>query len=132
MINAIAVIREKLTKYPQTIYQETAQSITIPTETENGFDVTLSVDNDKFTVYFNGWHEHFEDEETALNCFAFGLSNYCRLKEFSKNGKPYKWILEYKEDGEWLADSTTGLINAALVKFWTRETVRYLRNDLIK
>lgn len=41
-------------------------------------------------VYFNSWHEEFDDEDEALNCSAFGLSSECRLKEFNRNGEPYK------------------------------------------
>lgn len=31
-------------------------------------------------VGYGGWHEHFHSPEKALECFAFGFSDQCRLK----------------------------------------------------
>jgi len=128
-MKAIKIIKEKLQKYPQVKFEENENSISIFPLTDDGFTVTLIVGVDDFTVHFNGWHENFENEEKALNCFAFGLSNECRLKEFRRGSEPYKWTLEYEEDGDWIEDSTVGQFISA---FWKKETVHYLQNDLIK
>ena len=92
-------------------------------------DFSLEIFPDNFKVFYEGWHEDFEDEDEALNCFAFGLSNECRLKQFSKNGEAYKWTLEYKDGEDWIADSTVSLFN---ISFWKSTTIEYLQNDLIK
>jgi hypothetical protein len=63
-----------------------------------------------------------------LNCFAFGLSDQCRLKVCLRGGFAYNWTVESKENGNWVEDSTTGLF---LFPFWKRKHVCYLRNNLI-
>jgi hypothetical protein len=47
----------------------------------SGFTVGLRITPSGFTVYFEGWHEEFTSEDEALNCFAFGLSPKCRLRD---------------------------------------------------
>lgn len=128
-MNAIETIKEKLQKYPNVKFEEDENLISILPISDDGFIVTLIVEGDNFTVHFNGWHENFADEEKALNCFAFGLSSECRLKEFRRGSEPYKWTLEFKEDENWVEDSTVGQFISA---FWKKETIHYLQNDLIK
>lgn len=84
--------------------------------------------NEPFEVYFNGWHEGFTDASEALECFAFGLSDKCRLKEYSRGDSVYKWTVEHEIDGSWQADSTTAVI---FTPFWKSKTVRILQNRLI-
>ena len=95
----------------------------------NGFTVGLAVNQNSYTVSFDGWHEDFESREEALDCFAFGLSSECRLKEYRRGNFAYKWTVESKENGGWVEEGTTGLL---LFPFWMRKEVRYLQNDLIK
>jgi hypothetical protein len=128
-MNVIAKVKEKLLNYPQVIFDETENSISILPNSDKGFTVTLDTSYDNFKVFYNGWHEDFEVEEEALNCFAFGLSSECRLKEVCRNNIPYKWTLEYKENGKWVTESTTSLFNFS---FWQKQTIHYLQNDLIK
>lgn len=128
-MNAIERVKEKLSKYPQVTYKETENFISVLPITSKGFTVSLEIIQDVFKVFYNGWHEDFEDEEEALNCFAFGLSNECRVKEFTRNGEPYKWTVEYKDGEDWVEDSTTSLFNFS---FWKEQTVNYLQNNLIK
>lgn len=128
-MNAIEIIKEKLQKYPHAKFEEDESSISILPISDDGFTVTLIVDVDNFTVYFNGWHENFDDDDKALNCFAFGLSTECRLKEFRRGGESYKWTVEFEENGDWIEDSTVGQFISA---FWKKETIHYLQNDLIR
>ncbi len=128
-MNIIDNIRSKLTKYPQVTYDYDDHSLTIPAIDAEGFNVAITITDQKYTVYFDGWHEAFDREEDALNCFAFGLSNSCRLKVHYKGDYPYKWVLEFIEDGTWCEDSTTGLF---FTPFWRRSKVRYLQNHLIQ
>lgn len=128
-MNVISKVKEKLQKYPEIRFQEDENSISVLPTLDNGFTVTLIIGDDDFKVFYSGWHEDFENEEVALNCFALGLSSRCRLIEFRRENKPYKWTLEYLEKGNWIEDSTISLFDFS---FWQNETTHYLQNDLIK
>ena len=84
MKNAIEQIKERLRKYPDIRYEADASSISVLPTSNNGFTVDLNVNQSQYTVSFNGWHEDFEKEDEALDCFAFGLSDECRLKEYRR------------------------------------------------
>ena len=131
VMNAFEQIAERLKKYPDLNASVEPFCITVKAQETNGFDVCVFLENGEYTVNFNGWHECFDesDVESVLNCFAFGLSDSCRIKEFSKNGEPYKWILQSKVENNWVNDSTTGLFFFNLFK---RTKVRYLQNKVIR
>ena len=128
MISVFDKIIEKLAKYPQVKYEFKDEMLVIHSETESGFTVSLYYEDEEFQVYFEGWHEEFDSEDDALNSLAFGLSSECRLKEYSRGGAAYKWIVQYKENDEWINDSTTALF---FFQFWKRKEIRYLQNNLI-
>ena len=103
--------------------------ITIEPNSRNGFSVWLIEKNPGFTVGFDGWHEEFEDEEDALNAFAFGLSDECRFKVVRRGNTDCAWTVMAKDDrGQWVDDSTTGML---LAPFWLRRKVVYRQNHLI-
>ncbi len=133
-MDVIQKIKEKLEKYPDVSFEETASDITILPKDSSGFLVNLWKDDREIIVSFEAWHEHFDrsDEAEALNCFAFGLSEHCRLKVYSKDGKDYRWTLQTKdlETNEWHFGGTTMVFR--LIKFWKRKQVRYLQNSFIK
>ena len=125
-MNVIEEIKSKLSKYPDVRFTTDDCSITVLPDSADGFDVTLTENSsDNFTVSFAGWHEDFADPQEALNVFAFGLSDECRLREYRRGGFAYKWTLESCEDGEWKAESTTALL---LFPFWRKLEVRQLQN----
>lgn len=126
-MNVIEEIKAKLQKYPQAQYESDDDSISVFPISDDGFTVSLVVSQDSYTLSFNGWHEDFQNKEEALNCFAFGLSSDCRLKEYRRGRFAYRWTVESKEDGCWVEDSTTGLF---LFPFWMRKEIAYLQNDL--
>jgi hypothetical protein len=128
MKNAIEQIKERLLKYPHVRYQAAASFISVLPTSNDGFTVSLDVRHSQYTVYFNGWHEDFQKEDEALNCFAFGLSDECRLKECRRGKFAYRWTVESKQNGNWVADSETGLF---LFPFWKPKEVCYLQNNLI-
>lgn len=109
-------------------YESSASSITVLPTSIAGFNVGLDVGPGRYTVSFNGWHEDFDDASEALDCFAFGLSAECRLKEYRRGNSAYRWAVESKQNGQWVADSETGLL---LFPFWKRSEVVYLQNSLI-
>lgn len=94
-----------------------------------GFRVSLKAGENEYTVsYDDGWHDHFTDEKDALGCFFFGLSEQCRLKILQRGDFPYRWIVEYFEEGQWRMDSETGLL---LFPFWRKKTVRIIQNKIL-
>lgn len=127
-MGVIEEIKAKLQKYPHVKFESDDNSISVFPTSEDGFTVRLAVNEDSYAISFNGWHEDFQNKEEALNCFAFGLSPECRLKECQRGKFAYKWTVESKENGEWVEDGTTGLF---LSPFWMKERVRYLQNNLI-
>lgn len=127
-MNLIEEIKSRLSKYPEVRFTSDDCSITVLPDAEEGFPVTLTENSsDSFTISFAGWHEDFTEAEEALNVFAFGLSNECRLREYRRGGFAYKWTLEAREDGEWKAESTTALL---IFPFWKKVEVRQLQNKL--
>jgi len=131
MNTTIQKIIDKLKKYPDAKYTNTDDQITVDPKDDKGFSVTLGVGPREFIVSADFWHEHFDkdEEEKALNCFAFLLSDVCRLRIEFKGEKPKTWTLESFENGQWIGDSTTGLFN---FKFWQPTRVEYFQNGLIK
>jgi hypothetical protein len=122
----IQKLKEKLDNYPQIKYEVEENSITVFPNQETGFPVSLCVAQNRFTVSFKGWHEELNNEEEALNCFRFGLSNKCRLKVLSKGKFEYKWILEHKKENDWLQDSETGIL---IFPFWMKKSISYFQNN---
>ena len=127
-MNPIEEIKTRLRKYPHIKYETSASSITVLPESDKGFTVGFEGAPGHYLVSFNGWHEEFTDADEALNCFVFGLSDECRLKEHRRGGFAYRWTVESKQKDEWVADSETGLF---LFPFWKRVEVIYLQNNLI-
>lgn len=127
-MNAIEQIKEKLRRYPHVTYEVGESSIAVSPTSNHGFTVSLEIAGTEHIVFFNGWHENFQQPDEALDCFAFGLSNECRLKECRRGSFAYRWSVESKQDGQWVTDSETGLL---LFPFWKPKEVHYLQNELI-
>ena len=128
-MSAIEKIKEKLQKHPEVKYKADAYNISVPPRNDHGFRVTFSMSGRRFTVSFNGWHEEFDDEEEAVNCFGLGLSDRTRLKVCSGGRFEYRWAVEKKEDDTWVGVSETGLL---FFPFWLKRRVFYLQNDWIR
>jgi hypothetical protein len=127
--NVIKRIRERLMHYPTVTYRDRGNAITINPMTTDGFSVSLAIERAEFVVSFDGWHEHFQSEDDALNCCAFGLSDRCRLRVLRRWGIEYRWTLETQTDAGWREDSTTGLL---LFPFWGKLEIIYRRNALLR
>jgi hypothetical protein len=127
----IQKIVEKLKEYPDVTYSTTDNSITVDPKDEKGFLVSLGVGPRDIIVSSDFWHEHFDkdEEDNALDCFAFMLSDSCRLKIEYRGEKPKRWTIESFENGNWIGDSTTGLFN---FNFWSPTRTEYLQNRIIK
>lgn len=127
-MTTIEKVLQKLQKYPRLSHRVSGDSITIDAPSPNGFSVFLESKDGTFTVGFDGWHEHFDSESDALNCFAFGLIGKCRLKVCRRGKSEYRWTLEYPSSQGWEEDSTTGLL---FYPFWRRPEVIYRQNPVI-
>lgn len=128
-MSAIQTLKSKLVKYPELTYSETPSSLEVPPVDDTGFSVSLIDEAPNFTVHYEGWHEHFTDQEQALNCFAFGLSASCRLVVTRRGTTPVHWQLEVFQEGSWIPDSCTGLI---FTPFWRAKNVVHLQNHVIE
>ncbi len=132
--NIIETIIEKLNKYANIKFNKKSNNeLEIFCRDEKGFDILLQTDQLENTLYFNRFHCHFNNTEDEinemLNQLVFGLSGISRLKEFSKNGKAYKWTLQIQNrDGHWYDKETSGFIN---FNFWSKTDIKYLKNDLL-
>jgi hypothetical protein len=127
-------VLERLKKYPQLSYRVKGDWITIDAPSPTGFSVSLALGRSGltrsgFTVLFDGWHEEFTSDADALNCFAFGLSDECRLKVHRRCKFEYRWTVEYSDGNEWKEDGTTGLL---VFPFWCRREVIYRQNHVIR
>ena len=132
MINpTIQKLIDKFEKYSGVKYSHTDDTITFEPKDEKGFAVTLGVGPRDIIVSSGFWHEHFDkdEEDKALNCFAFMLSDSCRLRIDYKRENPKSWTIESWENGNWTSESTTGLFS---INFWSPTRTEYLQNDLIK
>lgn len=105
---------------------EAAGTIIVHALTPGGFDVSIS---EELIVGYNGWHEQFSTPEEALECFAFGFSDRCRLRVHYCGRRAYKWTVESLEDGRWVEGSTTGLI---FIPFWRSRRIEYRQNSPLK
>jgi len=127
-MSPIEEIKARLSKYPGVLVEADSHSVRVIPNSPTGFEVEFSMNRDSYIVAFEGWHENFADQTEALNCFAFGLSDKCRLKEYRRGNFPYKWTVEFLDGEQWTKESTTGLL---LFPFWRKRTVRYLQNSLV-
>ena len=130
MQTTIWKIKEKIISHPTIkILEETENSITVKPEGEKSFPITVLFKENKYAVYFKGWNESFLTEEDALDVFAFGLSDDCRLKVISAKDIEYKWIVEFKEKSKWIVHSET---NIGMFPFWQRKNIKYYQNNILK
>jgi hypothetical protein len=126
-LSAVEEIRRKLQRYPHVQLNSAPTAITASPGSTDGFPVRLDEHGDRYTVSFAGWHEEFDSRGEALSCFAFGLSEACRLRVLSRGSFDYRWIVQHFKDGDWHDDSETGLL---VFPFWRRRHERYLQNHV--
>jgi hypothetical protein len=124
---AIEEIEQRLKEYPHLKYRISDNSITIDAPSGDGFSVSLLEGNSEWIIGFDGWHEHFDTKDEALNYFAFGLSGKCRLEITLRGSFPYRWTVQSRTNNGWQTDSTTGLL---VYPFWRRKHVEYRQNDV--
>ncbi len=129
MANWREVILTKLANYTGHEVDVGDGHVVVSCGNPESFDVAIYAHGDELQVGFDGWHEHFDAEEDALNCFAFGLSKECRLKVVKRGNMECSWTVQALQDGTWVDDTTTGLI---FVPFWKPKHVEYRQNTINK
>lgn len=118
-------VRDRLRdRHPGVRFTDAGGRIIVHPSNANGFDVTIDAG---LTVAFDGWHEQFTSPTDALNCFAFGLSDRCRLKVTLRGLLAHKWTVESLDGGRWVEHSTTGLL---FYPFWRAPRVEYRQNTI--
>ncbi len=120
-------ITDRLEKHSDYEAQIEAESISVACNNPESFMVSIQSYADDFQVSFDGWHEHFQNANAALNCFAFGLSDECRLKVTLRGNMECAWTVQSQEEGTWTDDSATGLI---LIPFWHTKRIKFRQNIL--
>ncbi|MEO9898431.1 MAG: hypothetical protein ABJF05_18820 [Paracoccaceae bacterium] len=129
MANWREVINAKLDNYTGYDLDVGDDHIIVTCQNPESFDVSIHADGEEFQVGFDGWHEHFDVEEDALNCFAFGLSKDCRLNIIKRGNIECSWTAQALQDGTWIDNTTTGLI---LIPYWKPRKVEYRHNIISK
>ena len=125
-MDLIAEIKRRLVGYPELSYTETDNWLEVAACSPTEFSVGISIDPGEYTVYFEGWHQHFDSPDEALDWFAMGLiSGTCRLVVIYRGDTPVSFTLEVREEERWTSHSTTGLI---FRPFWRRKRTVCLTN----
>lgn len=83
----------------------------------DGFAVTIEVYPNQITIFALGAHAHYELKEdhgmlieSAMGLVRDLLSPSMRIKAYLSGVKPYRWDIEFLEDGDWKRIDTTALI----------------------
>jgi hypothetical protein len=129
-------IEKRLSRYPDARVKRGLSSICCLPSDPDGFAVTLRVGRNKsgeyYSVFYNGSQVDFTHRRSAVIEFGFGLSNGCRLKEYSRKGTAYRWIVELWDVKERLWKPDWDFIQwSHLLLLIRRPTIRCLQNRLI-
>lgn len=124
-------LEEILTGQFSVACQRKENSISVSPQNQNGFEVELRDDENEITVIYEGWHEHFDNADVALNCFLVGLTNRHRLCVESWGTKAWKWTPEYLDEDTWSQYGGT-MRYLVFPRFWQSRETKYLQNDAIE
>jgi hypothetical protein len=110
-------------------YRSSREHIEVPALSGDGFTVGLRCGDGVFTVFFDVWHEHFDTEQDALNWFAFGLSDACRLQVEYRGQTAVTWTVQSRDRTGWANIGEVGLL---LVPFWRPTHIVYRQNRVLE
>ena len=122
-----------MARYPTARVHHDESSIAYYPDSPDGFTVRLRVLQEQrvFSVFYSGSHEEFTTETDAILAFGYGLSTGCRLREYSRRGEAYRWIVEIWDPLGWRPDWEIIRFSGVSAKLWSRPKVRLLQNRLI-
>ena len=118
-------VLQVLAKYPAVRFQRDGNSVEVPPASPDGFHVSISTENGSRMVHYEGWHEEFDNDNDALNCFMIGLTPTVRLKVTRRGDCDHKWSVEIREGDRWESSGTVGLL---FFPFWRRKKTATLQN----
>lgn len=101
----LAYLRRRLRARLGDGFHADADSITVPASHAGGFASRFQENFHEFTIRLDGWEQHFikSNADDAIRCFLYILSRPTRLKIYSRRGISYKWQVQFRENGRWLA-----------------------------
>jgi hypothetical protein len=114
--------QEGLKNYPALQYRwadlNGGAQVVFPKLCPTGFDVIINISDKEIMVSTElGAHDQFpvgsdpsEAVENALGMTRALLSADTRVREFRAGGRPYRWVIEYKEGEAWRKGAITGLL----------------------
>jgi hypothetical protein len=76
-------------------------------------------------VYYEGWHDEFDDDEEAIKCFMLGLTPVVRLKVTRRGGTAHKWTVYVDAGRKHEGFSTVALM---FFPFWRKGEIVTLQN----
>ena len=111
-------------------------TVFFPKSSETGFDITISVSDKEIVVSTSlGAHDQFgvgddptEAIEDALGMTRALLCADTRIREFRAAGRPYRWVIEYRDGNGWKKGSLTGLF---FWNFFGRRTEHLYQNEAL-
>src|ERR1700678_669335 len=91
-------IEKRLARCPEARVERNSGSIRCLPSHSDGFVVSLrvkeTVNGDRYSVFYGPSCLEFSSRIEAVTAFGYGLSNRCRLKEYSRQGRAYRWMTE--------------------------------------
>lgn len=133
-MKVLAELMRRLDQHPNLSYQVEGHILSVLSADAHGFTVSLWDEAPQYTVFFDMWHTQLHDAEQALNCFAFGLSDNCRIKVTCRGGLPHAWSVERRKKGnEWVDYELVGRYPTGYILFPHRHKaeVKYLQNHFV-
>ncbi|MGE0267085.1 MAG: hypothetical protein AB7S78_01335 [Candidatus Omnitrophota bacterium] len=137
----IAFLKKTLSKHPDITHtwsideDEDHCILEIFKQTETGFDIIVEVFPNKIHVNvessffdFTNFKSVEDMVQTAWNLIRDLLSPAMRLVEFLSDGKPYKWKVEFYNNGKWKSKSCSSLL---FFKYFGKKTKTILQNKVI-
>jgi len=125
-------------RFPDARVERDSSSVAYIPDDHDGFMVRLTIKRGpltrlRYVVHYGESSEEFNSTKRALLEFAFGLSTFCRVREYSCAGKPYRWIVDLWDEKQmrWRGDWECVNWKAAPRRIWMRPEIRYLQNHLI-
>jgi hypothetical protein len=136
MSSIIDEICVRMSRFPQAEIDHGDSWITYYPASPDGFVVrlvvTMQAAQERFLVYYGGSRQEEQGRDGSIIDFGFGLSNGCRLREFSRNGEAYRWITDIDSFVKgWSPYWETYRFSGAFWRFWQRRSVQCLQNQLI-
>lgn len=104
----------------------------IPTNTPDGFDITLAASDADIELTAGRFHSPFDHNPNPEDFIAHALgfvrdllSPSMRLRELVAGNVPYRWFLESRQGDRWVSEEEMGLL---FWPFWAQRSERIYMN----